>query len=202
MQHAVTGPLGKPQHLELQHKQADGLGHEDHPPHQQGGDGELIWKVLETKVFNSRQYFPGSQNPRSRSCGSNWVILPGASEFCSLLLWTSKGNHAYFLVWNLPSRFSCVFDSHEWKDEYLRLKWVKIHIRERTLLSCSFIDRKSIAVINSVLIHDQRVCFKQLCASQKFFGTRKGDERQVPKPQLHRRIKAPTALFAKLMGIQ
>ena len=42
MQHAVTGPLGKPQHLELQHKQADGLGHEDHPPHQQGGDGELV----------------------------------------------------------------------------------------------------------------------------------------------------------------
>ena len=41
-QHAITGPLGKPQHLELQHKQADGLGHEDHPPHQQGGDGELV----------------------------------------------------------------------------------------------------------------------------------------------------------------
>ena len=40
MRHAMTGPLGKPEHLELQHKQADGLGHEDHPPHQQGGDGE------------------------------------------------------------------------------------------------------------------------------------------------------------------
>ena len=86
MQHAVTGPLGKPQHLELQHKQADGLGHEDHPPHQQGGDGELIWRVLETKVFNSCQYFLGSQNPRSRSCGGNWVILPGASELSSLHL--------------------------------------------------------------------------------------------------------------------
>ena len=36
----LTGPLGKPEHLELQHKQADGLGDEDHPPHQQGGDGE------------------------------------------------------------------------------------------------------------------------------------------------------------------
>ena len=25
--------------MELQHKQADGPGDEDHPPHQQGGDG-------------------------------------------------------------------------------------------------------------------------------------------------------------------
>ena len=31
---------------------------------------------------------------------------------------------------------------------------------------------------------------------------RKGDERQVPKPQLQRWKMAPTALFAKLMGIQ
>ena len=44
IRHAITGPLGKPEHLELQHKQADGLGNEDHPPHQQGGNGE--WHSL------------------------------------------------------------------------------------------------------------------------------------------------------------
>ena len=36
--------------MELQHKQADGPGDEDHPPHQQGGDGEFLtehWSKLE-----------------------------------------------------------------------------------------------------------------------------------------------------------
>ena len=41
LQYAFTGPPGKPEHMELQHKQADGLGHENYPPHQQGGDGEF-----------------------------------------------------------------------------------------------------------------------------------------------------------------
>ena len=35
----LLGPPGEPEPVELQHQQAHGAGHEDHPPHQQGRDG-------------------------------------------------------------------------------------------------------------------------------------------------------------------
>ena len=47
-----AGSPGKSEHLELQHKQADGLGDEDHPPHQQGGDGEITEEFTECVFLN------------------------------------------------------------------------------------------------------------------------------------------------------
>ena len=35
-----SGPSGESERVEFEHEQADGPGHEDHPSHQQGGDGE------------------------------------------------------------------------------------------------------------------------------------------------------------------
>ena len=114
------------------------------------------WWALDGELVEIRTWpCPGSQNPGSRSCGSNWVILPGGSELFSIVC---EHLETMLFSWsgNSLSDFS-VSEPREWKDEYLWLKWVRIHTRKRTLLLCSFIDGKSIAVINSVLTHDRCV---------------------------------------------
>ncbi len=37
----ILGSVGEPERVEPEHKQADGPRHEDHSPHQQGGDGQF-----------------------------------------------------------------------------------------------------------------------------------------------------------------
>ena len=51
-----SGPPGEPEPVELQHQQADGARHEDHPPHQQGGDGNAL-SSFPTPLFPST-FFP------------------------------------------------------------------------------------------------------------------------------------------------
>jgi hypothetical protein len=36
----ILGSFGEPERVEPEHEQADGPRHEDHSPHQQGGDGQ------------------------------------------------------------------------------------------------------------------------------------------------------------------
>jgi hypothetical protein len=37
----ILGSVGEPERVEPEHEQADGPRHEDHSPHQQGGDGQF-----------------------------------------------------------------------------------------------------------------------------------------------------------------
>jgi hypothetical protein len=39
--HHILGSVGEPERVEPEHEQADGPRHEDHSPHQQGGDGQF-----------------------------------------------------------------------------------------------------------------------------------------------------------------
>ena len=133
--------------MELQHKQADGLGDEDHPPHQQGGDGEIT-EFIECVFFN------WTVLKVHKTLGAGAVA---ATEWFSRYTgpcWIKKENmlspisSQTFETWTLTLSWKCM-------DEYL---WPRSseNSQERELLLCSSMDCKSIAEINSVLIRNIR----------------------------------------------